>query len=147
MSSVNRVSPALKLRLKQAGYSVTKPRLLVFGALEDNERLTMNKLYTLLSPYIDRTTVYRVIDLFESLNIVQRVNSGWKYTLELTDEFVPHHHHFTCSSCGKVISFDEPQLLEDMLESVSKNNDFKITSHTLEISGTCNNCSQDGHPV
>jgi len=147
MLNPDKSPPALKISLKKAGYSVTEPRILVFNALQDNERLTMKKLYSLLSPEVDRTTVYRVIDLFESLNIVQKVSNGWKYTLELTDAFVPHHHHFTCNSCGRVISFDEPNLLESMLEDLSESQELQITGHTLEVVGTCKDCRLDTNTV
>jgi len=147
MTSVDKISPALQIHLKKAGYSTTKPRVLVFIALQEHERLTMNQLYRQLGATVDRTTVYRVIDLFEKLNIVQRVNNGWKYTLELTDEFTPHHHHFTCTNCGKVIDFEEPQLLEDMLGGVADTNGFQVTGHTLEITGFCQTCRQAKHPV
>jgi len=131
---------SLELHLKDAGFSLTKPRLLVFGILRDSGPLTMLQLYSKLSGQVNRTTVYRVIELFEELKIAQRVAKGWKYQLELTDDFIPHHHHFTCTNCHKIISFDEPKSFDVMLDTIANHNGFLPTSHTLEIEGLCSDC-------
>lgn len=133
------VESSVALHLRTAGHSLTEPRLIVFKALQDDGPLSMQELYSRL-PSINRTTVYRVIELFEELNIAKRVAKGWKYHLELTDEFIPHHHHFTCTNCHTSISFDEPKSFGEMLESVAIHNGFTITNHTLEIEGLCSNC-------
>jgi Fe2+ or Zn2+ uptake regulation protein len=126
--------------LKEAGYSLTEPRRKVFKALRDCGPLSMQELYSQIDG-VNRTTIYRVIELFEELKISVRVAKGWKYKLELTDQFVPHHHHFTCTNCHKSISFDEPVELDSMLSVIADNNGFKISSHTLEIEGLCSECS------
>ena len=131
---------ALALHLKKAGYSLTKPRTLVFTALHNDAPLNMHDLYTQLRGTVNRTTVYRVIELFESLHIAQRVAKGWKYQLELTDQFIPHHHHFTCTQCQNSISFDEPDTFDAMLRSIASENHFTPSSHTLEIEGICSHC-------
>ncbi len=134
------VESTLALHLKKAGYSLTEPRMQVFAILQTDGPLSMQSLYTRLRSNVNRTTVYRTIELFEDLNIAQRVAKGWKYHLELTDDFIPHHHHFTCTSCHKTISFDEPKSFDVILESVSHHNGFMPTSHTLEIEGLCSSC-------
>jgi Fe2+ or Zn2+ uptake regulation protein len=132
----------LEQHLKNVGYSLTEPRRWVFTLLQDFGPLTMQQLYLKLDGKVNRTTVYRIIELFEELKIAQRVAKGWKYQLELTDEFVPHHHHFTCTNCHKMISFDEPKSFDIILDSVASQNGFFPTSHTLEIEGLCRDCRQ-----
>jgi Fe2+ or Zn2+ uptake regulation protein len=134
------VESTLSLRLKKAGFSLTQPRLLVFKVLQNNGPLSMQELYSRLQARVNRTTVYRVFELFETLKIAQRVAKGWKYQLELTDEFIPHHHHFTCTQCQIMISFDEPESFNEILQTVAMGNGFNPTSHTLEIEGLCRNC-------
>ena len=134
------VESTLALHLKAAGYSLTEPRKLVFAALQYDAPLSMQELYTRLHSKVNRTTVYRVIELFETLNIAQRVAKGWKYKLELTDQFIPHHHHFSCSICHKTISFDEPPGLDTMLDHIASQNGFTALAHTLEIEGICSSC-------
>lgn len=129
----------LKRYLERCGSRLTKPRRLVFAALQGCDPLTMQQLVA-ACPGIDRASVYRTVSLYEKLGIVQRLAIGWKYKLELTDQFSRHHHHLTCLQCGAVIDFDEsPQLAKD-LEAVAVAHGFNIQSHQLEIQGLCNNC-------
>lgn len=137
-----KVSEALAAQLKDAGYSLTAPRRLVFETLQQKAPLTMQELYSRLKSQVNRTSVYRTFALFEQLGIAQRVAQGWKYKIELTDRFVPHHHHFTCLKCQRVTSFDEPELLDNMLSAVARHDGFQISSHTLEIEGLCASCRE-----
>lgn len=126
--------------LKKAGYSVTKPRLAVFTSLQAGRPRSMRELTLDLSSVIDRASLYRTIALFEKLGIVVKVQAGWKYKIELSDQFTPHHHHLTCLSCGKVISFDEPPGFETLLNSIAAKHGFVARDHSLEISGLCPDC-------
>lgn len=89
---------------------------------------------------IDRASVYRTIQLFERLGIVQRLQVGWKYKLELTDVFHQHHHHATCVRCGKTTLLPEDAALEKRLKTITKNSSFLLQSHQLELSGLCPAC-------
>jgi Fur family ferric uptake transcriptional regulator len=84
--------------------------------------------------------VYRTLELFEEIGITTRVYSGWKYKVELSDDFSPHHHHMTCTNCGEIISFEESDAFLRELDRISKNHGFKSESHSLELKGLCKNC-------
>src|SRR6185503_6128377 len=103
----------LRQHLKQHGFSYTAARKLVFDALHNREAMSMAELVKACAAELDRATVYRTIDLFEKLGIVDRLQIGWKYKLELTDTFADHHHHLTCSNCGIIIALSEDSVLED----------------------------------
>ena len=75
------------------GYSDTVPRRTVFSQLEHKKPQTMHELITALDGVIDRASIYRVVALFEKLDIVHRIHIGWKYKLELSQAFQGHHHH------------------------------------------------------
>ena len=125
--------------LKTSGNSVTKARLQVFEALlAAKEPLGMHEL-VLRAPAADRASVYRAVALFERLGIVQRLHSGWKYKLELSDKFVEHHHHLTCARCGATIAMNEDEL-EALIAKLAAAHHFKPTAHQIEIQGLCNNC-------
>jgi Fur family ferric uptake transcriptional regulator len=102
---------------------------------------TMHELVE-LCPEVDRASVYRTVALFERLGIVQRLQIGWKYKLELTDAFSHHHHHLTCLKCGRVISFDERAGLQTELRRIAEENNFMIQTHQLELQGLCSACQQ-----
>lgn len=131
----------MKSTLKSHGYSITKPRRQVFAALQANETQTMHQLVD-RCPDIDRATIYRNVELFEQLGIVQRLQIGWKYQLELTDNFVHHHHHLTCTRCGVVIALAEDPELEARLLTLAAETNFQASDHQVEIRGICLQCQR-----
>ena len=89
--------------LKHHRVSLTKPRKLIYEVLSRNEPLTMQELQANV-PDLDKTTVYRTVALYEQLGIVQRLQIGWKYKVELSNEYQDHHHHVTCVQCGQTVA-------------------------------------------
>ena len=130
---------SLRQYLKASGYSFTKQRRMVFDCLILNHPIAMHELLIKLNDSMDPVSVYRTIDLFEKLNIVQRINFGWKYKLELTDNFVNHHHHLLCLGCGKVININQAEI-ETFIGYTAAKQGFLASSHQLEIQGYCRSC-------
>lgn len=124
--------------LKEQGSSMTAARRAVFEALLGQEPLSMHELVKRLQA-VDRASVYRTIDLFERLGIVQRLNTGWKYKIELTDKFCDHHHHLTCTDCGRTVAINT-QSLEQFIEQAAAEYGFRPTAHQIEIQGVCGDC-------
>lgn len=127
--------------LKNNGYSQTKPRQVVFEALQKYQPLTQAQLAKKLSKKIDRASVYRSLELFEELGIVQIVWLGYKSHLELSELFSAHHHHLTCYNCGKVIAVEDHEL-EDHLAQIAGKFGFSPQNHQVEINGICLGCSK-----
>lgn len=126
--------------LKQHDLSNTKSRAQVFSALAEAEiPLSMNELIGKCQN-VDRVSIYRIIAVFERLEIVHRVQLGWKYKLELGDSFHAHHHHMTCLTCSRIIKFDEPLFLDKELKLIAANKNFILQQHTLELRGICDDC-------
>jgi Fur family transcriptional regulator, ferric uptake regulator len=127
--------------LKNNGYSVTTARQLVFSMLKShNHPVTMNELIRKLTGKVNRASVYRVVAVFEETRVLNRVQLGWKYKLELSDKFQYHHHHLSCSVCGTIESFQEtPELLVEM-KKISYSLEYELQNHTLELTGVCKNC-------
>ncbi len=126
--------------LKQAGYSNTLPRRLVFDALTAQDSLSIGALCEVLSGNVDRSSIYRTVDLFEKLGIVRRLHHGWKFTIELSDAFSHHHHHATCSSCNHVFEFEESAGLEEDIRRLAADLGIQLQSHSLELRGICKRC-------
>ncbi|HEX3082578.1 MAG TPA: transcriptional repressor [Candidatus Saccharimonadia bacterium] len=137
---MNETNHKLATFLRDHGYSVTRPRKLVFQELRNAESVTMGQLWKKLSDSLDRASIYRTISLFEELGIAKRVNLGWKYKVELSGAFAEHHHHMTCTVCGKITAINEDSL-EDFIEQLSSRNGFVPSSHQIEILGLCQNCA------
>jgi Fur family transcriptional regulator, ferric uptake regulator len=135
---------SLKDLLKRNGQSVTTTRLAVFEALSGQEPLSMHELVERVRS-ADRASVYRTIDLFERLGIVQRLNTGWKYKVELSDKFAAHHHHLTCTHCGATTPMNEAEL-ETVIDRLARNHGFRPMAHQIEIQGICSNCQRRPGP-
>jgi Fur family ferric uptake transcriptional regulator len=126
--------------LKKNKYSLTQARTLVFEALQDEEPLSMSELLVKLDRMIDRASLYRTITLFEQLGIVQRLQMGWKYKIELADDFNFHHHHITCKNCGLTLPVREDLTLEASIRTLAMEYGFTEVTHQLEMHGLCPRC-------
>jgi Fur family ferric uptake transcriptional regulator len=135
-------SNQLQLTLQAAGQSLTRPRQIVFEALQDMEPMTMHDLSVACQDKVDRASIYRTIAVFEKLGIAQRLQIGWKYRIELSNAFQEHHHHLTCRVCGKIIPLHEDTALEERLSIVAASYSFKADDHQLEIRGVCSDCQK-----
>jgi Fe2+ or Zn2+ uptake regulation protein len=132
--------------LRRHHQSVTNARRVVFNALQGQEPLSMTDLVRRASG-IDRATVYRTVTLFERLGIIQRLQTGWKYTLELGSEFHDHHHHATCLGCNISIVLPEDQSFELSLTIMAQGQGFTIKRHQIELQGYCETCSRQTSPL
>lgn len=130
----------LTTTLKQHDQSLTFTRQLVFKALQDKEPQTMHEVVLACEGLANRASIYRVISLYERLGIVQRLQMGWKYKLELSDAFHRHHHHLTCLHCGQTIPLEADPKLEQQLAAAATAHGFTMQEHQLEIQGLCSNC-------
>lgn len=123
--------------------SFTAARSQVFAVLANNEPLTMPELAERCVMSIDRASVYRTIALFEKLGIVQRLQIGWKYKIELSDAFQAHHHHLTCLGCGSVTTLPEDIDIEAQLAKLASQYGYSALDHQLEIKGYCPKCEAE----
>ena len=133
--------PALREALKRYGQSLTQPRQKIFTALQYQEPLTMHELVARCAG-VDRASVYRTVALFEQLGIVQRLQTGWKYKLELTEPFHTHHHHATCLQCGRSFVVPIDEAVEKHLQTAAGRISFQLAHHQIELQGTCTDCQK-----
>lgn len=133
-----------KILLKDRGYSVTEPRLIVFEHLQNQEPMEMSELYKKVAGIVDRASLYRIIKLFEELGIAQRLQMGWKYKIELSDRFSDHHHHLSCTNCKRVIAINT-EALEAFIQQAATQQNFMPSSHQVEIQGLCQVCQANIH--
>jgi Fe2+ or Zn2+ uptake regulation protein len=129
-----------KTTLNTGAYSLTKTRQLVFTSLQNREPQTMAEVIAACRGQADRASIYRTISLFEKLGIVQRLQIGWKYKLELSDRYHYHHHHLTCLKCGRTFALPNDDSLEQRLRQLAAGQNFEMQGHQLEIQGLCKNC-------
>ncbi len=127
--------------LKKNGASITSQRGTIFETIYVNQPISAVDLVKLMQNEVDRVSVYRTINLFLKLGIVQRINNGTSYLLELTDMFSHHHHHLICSLCGSITNINETEL-EGFIKNLSYKKKFIPMAHQIEIQGYCFKCSK-----
>ena len=89
-------------------------------------------------PGIGRATVFRALDLFTSLKLVERVDlPGGDHAYVACDPV--HHHHAICTGCGRSSDVDDAGLTE-VLADIGRRSGFRVTAHRLEIFGLCTAC-------
>lgn len=88
---------------------------------------------------VSKATVYRTLSMLAEGGLILEhdFNTGEKIYEVATDK--PHHDHFYCDRCGKIVEFYEP-LEEDMIHAAAKKHDFEVTSHVMKIYGLCGEC-------
>ncbi|WP_408954696.1 Fur family transcriptional regulator [Natroniella sp. ANB-PHB2] len=135
----------LKNILATNNYKLTSQRDLILQILADNEgeHLSAEEIYNIVKQHdagIGLATVYRTLELFDELAIVQQLNfddNCRRYELEGNNN--DHHHHLICVDCGAVIEFND-QILEDFEADLEKKYDFLVTEHRIKFYGYCENC-------
>jgi len=93
------------------------------------------------------TTVYRSLELLTRLGLTQEVLlSSEEKRFEVVNPG-GHHHHLVCKSCGQHTKLSQCLLTgeqsggQNFSELVKNQYGFAVTSHVLEIFGTCKQCT------
>lgn len=118
---------------------VTAPRQAIFATLRGARTPLSHVEIAAANSNIDRTSVYRTIELFVKIGVATSVAYGWKQRYELAEPFRPHHHHIHCTVCGTVTEI-KSERLEHMIHAIVDDQSFQITGHTFEITGVCVRC-------
>jgi len=117
--------------LINSGYKLTRPRLKVFNFLQKETcPISASDLYRRLAS-VDKVSVYRVLALFEQLNIAQGETVGKEKLYCLATE--RPHHHIICRKCGYTDSFE----CNDEFKNFKN---FTDIHQQLTLTGICNKC-------
>lgn len=135
-----------KEKLKEKGCKLTMQRRSVLDVMmeHEGEHLSTEEIYDKVKskfPEIGLATVYRTVQLFEEMGIVDRLNlDDGCSRFELAKEgSLHHHHHLICETCNKVFEVEQ-DLLEDIEKEIEKKYGFKIHDHNVMFYGTCEDC-------
>jgi len=97
-------------------------------------------------PRVGYATVYRTLKLLTECGVAFERKFGDGLTrYELADE-ESHHDHLICTSCAKIIEFEEPKI-EELQEKIAVRYGFELISHKHEMYGTCADCQAKGRGV
>jgi len=124
------------------------PRLLIYQELSDAETsLSPQELYQCLlkkQRKIGLTSIYRSLDLFESLGIVFKIINGSSVKYKLC-EIEDHHHHIICKACGNVVELNFCDI-SDWSKKVTESTGYQVIDHQLNFYGFCKTCKSIQKP-
>ena len=88
---------------------------------------------------IGLTTVYRTLQSLADAGEIDvlRIDSGEAVYRRCSRH---HHHHLVCRACGRTVEVEGPAV-EKWAEKVAAENGFSEVSHTVEVFGTCADCT------
>lgn len=125
-------------RLEMRGHRVTGSRRRVIDAiLAQASHFTVDDVLR-DTRKVGRATVFRTMKLLTDLNVVCRVlmDDG---TLHYRVSARGHHHHLVCRDCARVEDFTTCDV-NALVAELTKNTEFEIEGHWLEIYGRCQSC-------
>lgn len=138
---VNVLQLQFEKKVSEAGLRMTTTRRGIFDILSKAERpLEITEIVTRL-PGVHFVSVYRSVDALRRAGLIKQLPYGFKNRFELSDAFLPHHHHATCDVCGTVYEINNGKI-EQALRSVTNEVGFTSSRHHFEIYGTCRTCSK-----
>lgn len=88
---------------------------------------------------IGLTTVYRTLQSLSDAGMVDvlRTETGEAIYRRCSEH---HHHHLVCRECGFTVEIEGPAV-ERWADSIAASNGFANIRHTVEIVGTCSDCT------
>ena len=126
------------------GHFLTTQRRLLLKLIRDAEgHLDAKELYQRArarDESIGSATVYRSLNLFKELGIVDEIRLG-KLRCYYEIKQSPGHQHLICQGCGKVIEFQNIYF-NKLVKAVQREHGFKITKAELYLEGYCPNCEE-----
>ncbi|SET32449.1 Fur family transcriptional regulator, peroxide stress response regulator [Natronincola peptidivorans] len=127
--------------LREKNCKITPQRIAIYHALNDSkEHPNAEAIYKKLAPAyptISLATVYKSLELFSELGLVQVINIGensFRYDSNTTS-----HPHVVCNICQRVEDLDN-EFFQHLSERVESLCDYKIKNQQLCFYGTCANC-------
>jgi Fur family ferric uptake transcriptional regulator len=121
---------------------LSRPRFLVYQELSNvSEPLSPQALYQSLykkKRRIGLTSIYRSLDLFESIGIAFGIVNGSSVKYKLC-ESEAHHHHIVCKGCGHVVELNFCDVSR-WSQRVTESTGYEVTDHQLNFYGFCKAC-------
>jgi len=133
-----------KILLKKNNLKFTIQREVILETLyNSDEHLTPESLHQLIQkkyPNLNTgiATVYRTLALLEGSSVVTSLSfgaNGKKYELGAKH----HHDHLICTKCGNITEFVDEEI-EKRQHEITKELEFKMSDHSMQIYGICKNC-------
>lgn len=128
-------------KLKSNSCKITPQRMAVYEVIKKNmDHPNAEAVFKKLSstyPTMSLATVYKSLDLFTKLGLVQVINIGehsFRY-----DGKTEEHQHVICTHCSKIEDI-RSNIFEDLDNKVQNISNYKIRKKQLCFYGICSEC-------
>jgi len=133
------------LALHNRGSHLTRQRLLVLDILKEvqghPDAVTIFQEAKKRDDRISLATVYRSLAVLKEAGLIEENRLGEDHGhFETIQE--PHHYHFTCAGCGRVIEF-EASMIPVITQEVSEQNKLQVTEISFHLRGYCPDCQNN----
>ena len=138
------IAAPLAEQLRARGLRLTPQRARVLAAVSGLEHATPEAIGARLREEAgpgasapDTSTIYRTLELLESLGLVWHTHLGRGAPVYHAAE--RPHLHVVCASCGEIASA-APDLLDEAAERLAADLGFTVDVGHVALSGTCRAC-------
>ena len=139
------VEKLLLEKLKRPGSRMSGQRALIFRIIREADgHLDADEIHSKARekcPRISLSTVYRTLNKFKELGLIDEVHFGQEHHHYERKQSV-EHYHLVCKGCGLVIEFEYP-LAQLIKKNIPETRDFQILSSEVSMSGLCARCKYD----
>ncbi len=92
-----------------------------------------------MRPGVKLSTVYRTLDLLESLRLVSVVDVGDRRLRYIHESSEDPHFHLSCRSCGRVVGVGS-EALQGLADAILSRYDFAVDVDQVTLPGLCRDC-------
>ena len=130
-------------QLRERGHRLTPQREMILAVICDSAcHLTADQILKRVRkryPYINKSAVYRTLDLLARLSLVNPTDFG-QGRVEYEIHQHPHHHHLLCRNCRQMVEVDE-RVLGSLEQTLRIDYGFIADLDHFAIYGLCRKCS------
>ncbi|MEZ4518048.1 MAG: Fur family transcriptional regulator [Chloroflexota bacterium] len=135
-------------RIRESGYKLTPQRQIILDTLyEMGGHVPVTALVEAVqqtAPAIDRTTVYRTMNLFSELGLVVGSDMDGAAVVEITPQNLAVHSHIVCRECGHVAHVPD-EIYDELRSHLLSDFGFSADLDNLTIEGVCHECLAQSH--
>ncbi len=128
--------------LEQRGFRITTFRKALAAVFTKHSHpLTVEEIQELLTVSVNKTTVYRELELLVEQELIKEV-----FLPDQLKRFEraaqKHHHHIVCVECNTVEDVAVNQGVCSQAKRIAKKSGFTNVDHSLEFFGVCPSCAK-----
>jgi Fur family transcriptional regulator, ferric uptake regulator len=129
--------PDLAEQLRDRGLRMTMPRRLILDAVRSLGHATPEQVAATV-PEVDVTTVYRTLELLESLGLIKHAHLGHGAPSYRPAE--DEHVHVVCHHCGAVRDAT-PAIADELVRRLREQQGFEVDVAHFTVFGRCRDCA------